>query len=58
MKVLYSCGFCQHYNCYNDALLLLGWGGGGLGAVSLKLLGGKLGPKLIYFVLRKELLKF
>ena len=27
-----------------------------LGAVSLKLLGGKLAPKLVYFVLRKELL--
>ena len=27
------------------------------GAFSLKLLGGKLAPKLIYFVLRKELLK-
>ena len=30
---------------------------GVLGAVSLKLLGGKSAPKLVYFVLRKELLK-
>ena len=28
------------------------------GAVSLKLLGGKLALKLVYFVLRKELLNF
>ena len=28
------------------------------GAISLKLLGGKLAPKVVYFVLRKELLKF
>ena len=27
------------------------------GTISLKLLGGKLAPKLVYFVLRKELLK-
>ena len=27
------------------------------GAISLKLLGGELAPKLVYFVLRKELLK-
>ena len=27
-----------------------------LGAISLKLLGGKLAPKLVYFVLRKKLL--
>ena len=27
------------------------------GAISLKLLGGKLAPKLIHFVLRKELLR-
>ena len=27
------------------------------GTVSLKLLGGKLAPKLVYLVLRKELLK-
>ena len=27
-----------------------------LGTVSLKLLGGKSAPKLVYFVLRKELL--
>ena len=28
------------------------------GTFSLKLLGGKLAPKLVYFVLRKELLNF
>ena len=28
-----------------------------LGAISLNILGGKLAPKLVYFVLRKELLK-
>ena len=27
------------------------------GTISLKLLGGKLAPKLVYFVLRKEVLK-
>ena len=29
-----------------------------LGAISLKVLGGKFAPKLVYFVLRKELLTF
>ena len=29
----------------------------GLGAISLKLLGGKFAPKLVHFVLRKVLLK-
>ena len=29
---------------------------GYLGAVSLKLLGGKLAPKAVYFIMRKELL--
>ena len=28
------------------------------GAISLKLVGGKLAPKLLYFVLKKELLNF
>ena len=31
---------------------------GYLGTISLKLLGGKLAPKLVHFVLRKELLHF
>ena len=32
------------------------WATENLGTVSLKLLGGKLAPKLVYFVLRTELL--
>ena len=28
------------------------------GTISLKLLGGKLAPKLVYFALRKELINF
>ena len=39
-----------------STLLRLYWAGDNLGAVSLKLLGGTLAPKLVYFVLKKELL--
>ena len=54
MMVNSSCGK-QSFAVYKPIYLLTTWKK--QGAISLKLLGGKLAPKLVYIVLRKELLK-
>ena len=52
----YTGATCREMKYEMNGVLILAMILHDLGAISLKLLGGKLAPKLVYFVLKQELL--